>query len=137
MGSRSQVRGIHSGLVFGLPCNSTKPANILPTTYELAAPQDRVGHDKTQKEIQIFADHNYCFDHDAQVPLVTKHGQWATRRHRLNDRGDESAVQARQKSAETVGTLQDLRGAPFLVKAPNSSVNDVRGRALGNIAGRR
>ena len=118
------VRGIHSGLAFGLPCISTKPAHILPTTYEPAAPQDRVGHDKTQKEIQIFVDHNYCLDHDAQVSLVTKHGQWATRRHRLNDRGDESSIQARQKSVETVGILQDLRGGPFLVKAPDASVND-------------
>jgi hypothetical protein len=79
--------------------------------------QDRVGHDKTQKEIQLFVDHHYCLDKDAHIPLLTKSGQWSTKRHRLNDRGDESSIQARQRSVETVGILQDLRGGPFLIKS--------------------
>jgi hypothetical protein len=86
--------------------------------------QDRVGHDKTQKEIELFVNHHYLVNGDATVSLLTKSGQWSTRRHRLNDRGDESSIQARQKSVETVGILQELRGGPFLIKVADSSIND-------------
>eukprot|EP00959_Pyramimonas_sp_CCMP1952_P112232 2346518-Pyramimonas_sp.AAC.1 len=43
----------------------------------------------------------------------------------MNDRGDESSIQARQKSVETIGVVLDNRGGAYLIQHPDDSTNDL------------
>ena len=44
------------------------------------------------------------------------------KRHRLNDRGDASSIQKRQKSVQSLGILHELLGCAYLLRVADPAV---------------
>ena len=90
------------------------PHDIFNNTGSYVHPKERFGN-LSDKELQLVIDQTYRIPHSGHIDLVGPDGEWTTRRHHLNDRGDESSILHRQKSVEEVGILGGIRSGPWLI----------------------
>ena len=65
------------------------PHDIFNNTGSYVHPKERFGN-LSDKELQLVIDQTYRIPHSGHIDLVGPDGEWTTRRHHLNDRGDES-----------------------------------------------
>ena len=80
--------------------------------------QSRVG-DLPPSELLAFCDLHYKREGPKDVKVITSKGNFALKRHPQNQRGDESSIQRRFHSINSVGVLTDQRGGAFLMQHPD------------------
>jgi hypothetical protein len=79
--------------------------------------QERFGIDTlTDLELQHLCDELYLEDADFQLDLINPAtGKWTTKRHRLNQRGDEASEKSREESVASFGIVLSLRGGAWVI----------------------
>ena len=69
--------------------------------------EDHYGFNKTDLEILADVDRDWLASKGTKVFFLNARGEFVLKRHRLNKRGEASAVDQRKQRVQSVGVIQD------------------------------